>query len=257
MLFTAPHDTAEAETLIDLFERHTIDGCILTSTSAGDPRPARLQEAGVPFGAFGRPWGEEDAATHMWADIDGCVGTRLATQYLIDKGLGPVGFIGWPEGSGSGEDRRAGWHEAASAQPWFTDGLEEHVDDGVAQGVEAMSRLAARGVCAVVCTSDSLATGALDVLRRGDQTTLGHFVPVFGFDATPVARAIGLSSVAQPVDALAGALVCELISHLDKSVADRLNRDGRADTGFGEGHRLFAPTLEVRSSLAAPVTAEP
>ena len=249
VLFTASDDRSEVAALRDLVDRDSIDACILTSTTAGDPRPADLGAAGITFGAFGRPWGAEESASHLWADVDGRAGTRAATEHLIDRGYRRVGFIGWPEGPGVGEDRLQGWADAVGARLRVDDPVEWLVrsDDGIVQGSRAATELLRRGCDALVCTSDSFATGAFDVFRgRPDSDGV---LPIIGFDDTPVARAIGLSSITQPVEAAATLLVHRL-------VARATGADGAArlpttrDVGV-DGH-LLTPLLHLRTLQAAP-----
>ena len=86
--------------------------------------------------------------------------------------------------------------------------LGAEVEDTVAGGASGAALLALRGATAVVCSSDSLALGAMEKLREARPDA---FVPgqpagpdgraaIVGFDDTPVAAALGLSSVAQPVE---------------------------------------------------------
>jgi DNA-binding LacI/PurR family transcriptional regulator len=84
---------------------------------------------------------------------------------------------------------------------------------------------------AVVCCSDSLALGALQVARSTDPP-----VAVIGFDDTPVAQAVGLSSVSQPLAGAAASCMDLLAGRLD-------GRPKRA-----QSHLLLPPTLVVRQS---------
>lgn len=126
-----------------------------------DPRPGVLLAAGVPFVAFGRPWGQPDA-THAWVDINGASATAAATRALIEAGLAPVGWLGWPNGSGLGADRRSGWWDAVGADGVH---LEEAAEEGIAEGRDAMAALLERGARSVVCASDSLPSGAVLALQ--------------------------------------------------------------------------------------------
>ncbi|MFD0783891.1 substrate-binding domain-containing protein, partial [Micromonospora azadirachtae] len=63
---------------------------------------------------------------------------------------------------------------------------------------------------AVVCASDSLALGALQAVRASDPA-----VAVVGFDDTPVAAAVGLTSVSQPLGDAAARCVDLLTAVLD------------------------------------------
>jgi DNA-binding LacI/PurR family transcriptional regulator len=96
--------------------------------------------------------------------------------------------------------------------------------------------------------SDSLALGAMMAVNEAGQKKF----PVIGFDNTPVAQAVGLSSVEQQLDQVAAATL-ELL----------MGATGRRVLPHGEGavprlsaaqsHRLIAPKLVVRrSSHLAP-----
>jgi DNA-binding LacI/PurR family transcriptional regulator len=118
--------------------------------------------------------------------------------------------------------------------------LEIASEDVVPAGAEAMRRLetataAGGGVDAVVCTSDSLALGAL--------TVVGRSIPIIGYDNTPIAASLGFSSVEQPLDEVAAG-VLELLTgvHGGRVDPDAPVADPR--------HRLIAPRLVVRSGDA-------
>ncbi len=198
-LFSASDPESEIEALDDLFRGSAVDGAILTDTHTGDPRPAALTEAGMPFVAFGRPWDDLNA-THAWVDVDGRAGTRAATRHLLDRGYERIGYIGWPDGSGVGDDRRSGWADAMGGRHGD---LVARVEDGSGHGADAARELRERGAEAVVCASDSLALGALT--QFSDLPDPGS--RLVGFDNTPVAAALGLSSVGQPVVAVAQRMV--------------------------------------------------
>lgn len=225
-LFTASSLSDELSQLSQLKESNAIDACVLTDTRPGDPRPARLSALGLPFAAFGRPW--DDPSEHAWVDVDGRLGTMAAVRHLHSLGHERIGFIGWPD-AGIGEDRRAGWSEALGLSAREADRISIAVDDTVRNGAAAMRTLADRGVHAVVCASDSLALGALT-----EQRTSGQAPAIVGYDDTPVARAVGLSSVRQPVEDVAATildLVLRQVNHLPLETP----------------HVLLAPTLMPRT----------
>lgn len=244
-LFCADSDQGEITRYQDLLQTADLDGFVLTGTHYGDSRTQWLLDNGVPFAAFGRPWStSEDPSTssHAWVDIDGGAGTREATEMLLGRGHTHVGFIGWPEGSGAGDDRRSGWRSAmeaameAAERPAGTalDALSEETDDDVAAGSAAAQRLIDAGATALVCASDSLALGALGTLRQLRPDTPD--AAVVGFDDTPVAAAVGLSSVSQPVEEAAR----RIVSFLTQTLSDP------ADNAEPEQHVLLAPTLVQR-----------
>jgi DNA-binding LacI/PurR family transcriptional regulator len=230
MLYTAPDDEAEMSTYDELLASHELDGFVLTSTHHGDARTSWLAERDVRFVTFGRPWGAP--GSHPWVDVDGAAGTAEATRRLLNAGHERIAFIGWPAGSGVGDDRRSGWATALAAAGADPTGLDRATADGVAEGESAATALldSATPPTALVCASDSLALGALHAARE-----LGRSVAVTGFDDTPVARAVGLTSVSQPLAQAAASCVDLLVRLLD----------GQLD---GQPQVLLQPTLMIRQS---------
>ncbi len=230
-LFTAHDDEQEFGELESLASINAIDGCVLINTGSGDTRPERLLGLGCPFVAFGRPW-DALPGRHAWVDIEGASGTRAATEMLLERGHRNIAFLGWEAGSGTGDDRRAGWAAAMTGVVDHPERLDIGIrNDGVTAGAEAARELRARGATAVVCASDSLALGAFPSFAEPGQA----FVPVVGFDDTPVARALGVSSCAQPVEQAARFCIKTLITLLKKPDADP-----------SAHQRLLSPVLTVR-----------
>jgi DNA-binding LacI/PurR family transcriptional regulator len=233
MLFTATDPLDEIRQIARLHDGSDVDAFVLTSTRFGDPRTEWLIAEDIPFVTFGRPWGIDDIndPRHRWVDVDGRAGLRLATAQLLAEGARRVAYLGWPSSSGTGDDRRAGWREemrAASGLPESElDSLQLSVEDGVAQGREAMRDLIESGTPfdAVACASDSLGLGAM--------LMVGADIPVIGYDNTPVADAVGLSSVEQPLGEVA------------KGVLELLSDAPGAASGDSR-HRLVQPRLMLR-----------
>jgi DNA-binding LacI/PurR family transcriptional regulator len=212
VLYTAEDDAGEIAAYDELLASHDLDAFVLTSTHHGDPRTSWLAERDVPFVTFGRPWGDrfgDRPPGHPWVDVDGRAGTAEATAHLLAAGHRRVGFLGWPRCPGVGDDRRAGWEQTLIAAGIDPTGLETSTEDQVADGVRAARQLLARPdpPTALVCVSDSLALGAM-------QGAPG--VPVIGFDDTPVAHAVGLTSVSQPLSEAAAECMRLLVDLLDR-----------------------------------------
>lgn len=227
LLYTARDDDHEIATYDDLLGAYDLDAFVLTGTKHGDPRTAWLAEREVPFVTFGRPWDAPQA--HPWVDVDGAAGTAQATRRLLDTGHRRIAFLGWPAGSGVGDDRRAGWCSTLAAAGLDGAALDRETEDGIAHGERGMRDLLAHDgpPTAVVCASDSLALGALQAVRGAAAP-----VAVIGFDDTPVAAAVGLTSLSQPL-ALAAARCVELLTGL---------LDGQPT----DPHVLLTPTLVLR-----------
>lgn len=238
IVFSSPNDEAEIAQIDELRTENNVDGFLLTSTNHGDRRADWLTENKVPFVAFGRPWGCVDAAgtrPHDWVDVDGSAGTREATELLLSRGCRRIAFLGWPVGSGAGDDRRDGW-AAALRDAGVDTRLEEHCRDGVDFGHEAAVRLLAAGADGIVCASDSLAIGALVALRAANPQLAENIV---GFDDTPVAAAVGLTSVNQPIERAAERMIDLLIHRIEHPEAPREQSP----------EQLLPPTLKERTPL--------
>ena len=240
LLFTGGSD--ELEAYADLLEGSDLDGMVLTDTHHDDPRPAWLADRGVPFSVFGRPWGTdwESGPTHAWVDVDSAIGVGAAVRHLVSRGHERIGFVGWPRGSGIGDDRRNGWATAldvtvpGGSALARSRGWDVEVLDGVELGRSAATELlaATEAPTAVVCASDSLALG---VSLATDAT--GSRLAVVGYDDTPVAAALGLTSVAQPIAEAARACIDLVLAQLSPD-----------DASNGPQSLLLAPRLVVRSS---------
>jgi DNA-binding LacI/PurR family transcriptional regulator len=250
MLFTANDPDDEIRQVRKLRDGADVDGFILTSTFYGDPRTEWLIENDVPFVTFGRPWGIDDMndPRHLWVDVDGWSGLHEATTHLLGDGLAHVAYLGWPSPSGTGDDRRRGWREAMTGSG-LTEGEIERLDlraeDGVSQGRDAVAALVASGVRvdAVVCASDSLAIGAIVAL--GSLSGSDGQIPVIGYDNTPVASAIGLSSIEQPLDEVAAGALELLLGSSGSGIV------GWTDDSPEPRHRLVTPRLVLRDRVPA------
>ncbi len=235
-LYAARSPNEEIDRMGELVDGGEIDAVVITGTFHGDPRTRWLVDRGVPFVSFGRPWGDDDVddPAHLWVDVDGAAGTSAATAHALAHAGPRVGFLGWPAGSGTGDDRERGWRErlgGAERMPRLA--AQESVGAGRAVVAELL-----RGddeIDALVCVSDSLAIGAHLAASAAGRSEL----PVYGFDNTPAVEALGLSSVEQLPEKVATG-VLELLMGPTGAVVDP--RETRA----GSAHVLVEPRLVVR-----------
>lgn len=239
LLYAARTPDEEIDRIGDLVDGGEIDAVVLTGTSREDTRTAWLQARAVPFVAFGRPWrsGDGTRPAHAWADVDGAAGTRAATRHLLGAAGTRIAFLGWPEGSGTGDDRARGWLEAmaeagAEGPRWHT---EESL--GLARELTAAALAEDPDVDGIVCVSDSLAIGA-----HLAATGLGRpELPVVGFDNTPAAEALGLSSVEQLPEQVAAGVLDLLMGPTGSAVLHGGPQDDPA-------YVLVEPRLVVRAA---------
>jgi DNA-binding LacI/PurR family transcriptional regulator len=238
LLYTAASDADEIGAYAELLNDYTLDAFVLTGTHTGDERSSWLRQRHVPFVTFGRPWGGPD--DHPWVDVDGAAGERAATAHLIAAGHRRIAFLGWPEGSGVGDDRRDGWAAACQDAGVATDGLRLQLPDDSAAARAACAALLQRPEppTAFACVSDTIALGAwAELTARG--LVPGRDVGVTGFDDTAATAVVGLTSVAQPLDGVADAC----IDVIDTLLADPKKR---TTTTAALRHVLLEPRLVVR-----------
>ncbi|MFE7844302.1 LacI family DNA-binding transcriptional regulator [Microbacterium sp. NPDC057407] len=236
-LYAARTPTEEIAKMGELSDGGEIDAVVITGTFHGDPRTRWLAERGIPFVAFGRPWGDDDveAPAHLWVDVDGAAGTRAATEHLLSLAGPRLAFLGWPSGSGTGDDRERGWVEAMAAAD--ASGPRYVCEESVGQARALVGGILAAGpdIDGIVCVSDSLAIGAHLAATEAGR---GDF-PVVGFDNTPPAEALGISSVEQLPEQVAAGVLELLMGPSGSVIAPR-----RAEAGAA--HVLVTPRLVVR-----------
>ncbi|HET9893442.1 MAG TPA: substrate-binding domain-containing protein [Streptosporangiaceae bacterium] len=242
LVYTAGNDDAEIGTYESLLSEYDLDGLVLTGTHIGDKRTAWLADQDVPFVTFGRPWGTavgHAAAGHSWVDVDGASGVLAASRHLIGRGYRRIAFLGWPEGSGVGDDRRSGWETACREAALPADGLAVRVENSLAAGRAACAGLLASKTPpdAFVCVSDLIALGAWSLLTTRALVS-GSRPAVVGFDDSAAAAAAGLSSVAQPLAEVANACL-DCLQKLQKGPRAREDAPDMV---------LLEPRLIVRSS---------
>lgn len=223
----------------DMWAGRLVDAFIVADTHHGDPRPPWLEQRDIPYASFGRVW--DDPTFTRWVDVDGAAGTRAAVEHCLASGYRTVAYLGWPQGSVVGDDRRSGWDSACGAAGPDARGPEAEADQDLDAAIAAAGPLVdqlAPGD-AVVCASDELALGVHQVLvRRGLE--LGREVGVVGFDGSEIADMHHLTSVAQPFDAVA-----------DESL--RLVRAALHGAAAPAGGSLLEPTLRhARSTRRHP-----
>jgi len=236
LLFTPHRGQSEADSYREIVRRGAVDGFIVSSTVHDDERVQVLLDAAIPVVSFGRT---DLADLHSWVDVDGRAGTRAAMEHLVGQGHRRLALVAWPEGSISGDERAAGFHEGLEEA-----GLEidtRHLvraENDLESGREAASRLLDLDPAptAIVTVQDVLAAGVMAELNaRGMRG--GKDVAVTGFDDSPPAiySTPSITSVRQPIEAI-GRRVVEFLMH-DLEGADGVPRSA-----------LVEPELVIRES---------
>ena len=220
----------------ELLRSAAVDAFIVTDTYRGNPQAAWLDRRGVPFVAFGRPWGDPHGR-HPWVDVDGRAGVMLTVDHLVERGHERIAWVGWQKNSYIGEDRRSGWADRMHEHGLSTTRLSARGDDTLDFGRRAAHALLDNEhPTAFACVSDTVAMGVLRALHeRGLEA--GKELAVVGFDDSLAAQVStpALSSVRQPLEQVA----VEIVRYL----GDLLGHRQITDPGC-----TLAPTLAVRAS---------
>ncbi len=222
----------------DLVNANRVDGFVLSDVVYDDPRVARLLDMKVPFAAYGKA---NDAWDVAYVDVDGQRGIQAAVEHLVANGHERIGLISWPQGSRIGDLRTRGYLEAmALARLPVRDAWIAHSSNTLDDGSAAAQRILSSKPrpTAIVCANDVMAFG---VKRYVEALGLevGIDVAIVGYDDTPVAELIGLSSIRQPIALIANKVVELLLGEIARQpAADR--------------HLTLDPLLIVRASSRSP-----
>jgi LacI family transcriptional regulator len=200
MLFAVDDAESEAATCVRLVRTGSVEGVVLYNLVPGDPRPPALMEAGVPFVCFGQF--SEDADATGWVDVDNAAGVGAVVDHLAECGHRRIGFLGFPEGHRVGDDRAGGWVTAMDRHGLLAGShrLDVRGEDTWVSGARMARGLFDRADAptALIGASDTLAAGALQAVRDLGLTP-GEDVALVGYDDTPSAEVLDLSSVRQPL----------------------------------------------------------
>jgi DNA-binding LacI/PurR family transcriptional regulator len=217
-----------------------VEGAILVGLPAGDRIASQLASRGVPLVVVGTA--TDPAISNV--DCDNRGGGRQATAHLVGLGRRRVAAIMGPLRLGAAMERLEGYRDALRAADIELDPrLEIEGDFSSQSGNEAAARLLERApdIDGVFAANDLMAAAAMKVFLDAGRR-VPEDVAVVGFDDSMVAQMTRprLSSVRQPIDAMGREMAHVLVGLI--SDPDRTPR-----------HVMFATTLVVRESSAAPV----
>lgn len=237
VLTFAPAASHQVESYTDLIRTSRVDGFVLSDTTYDDPRIRSLQELRIPFACFGRASAGWD---FPYADDDGHRGVGLVVEHLLAQGHTQIAMLGWPEGTVVGDIRVQGYRDALAAA-----GLEAHpgwlarTPNDVAHAARAAESILGHRPrpTAIVCATDIMSLGVRAYLEDAG-LRLGADVAVASYDDTPIAAALGLTSVHQQIETIA------------RAVTDLLLGEIRGNPAV-QAHVLVEPTLVVRASTSA------
>ncbi|MEU4347865.1 LacI family DNA-binding transcriptional regulator [Streptomyces sp. NPDC023838] len=205
---------AEREQIVGYLRQGSADGALIVSAHGEDPLPALVAEAGLPAVLFARP-ARPVPLSHV--DLAHADGGRLAAEHLLARGCRRIATITGPLDVPAGQDRLTGFRDAMARRghPYVP-----IVEGRFTQrsGEEAMARLLAEhpDLDGVFVGNDVMARGACQVLGEHGRR-IPDDVAVVGFDDSAAATSgrLGLTTVRQPVEAMAAEMARLLQEHIE------------------------------------------
>jgi DNA-binding LacI/PurR family transcriptional regulator len=257
----------------ELAKSGRVDGIIVADIKPEDERISLLQSLDIPFVAFGRTADYENLYYPL-VDVDSSAGIRTVIDYLVGKGHRRIAYLSGPLNTSYSLYRYGGYFE----------GLKNHglpVDERLviadlqeqSNSAEAVAHLlsldgdnngpvdgpSSMRPTAIVTSNDQLALQVIQELReRGiavgsDSGAGADAIAVTGFDDLPFAAYIStpLTTVRQPIAALAELLLDLLVSIIKSRAESKKKGSPAAGTGAAEQGRHFG--AGSRQNLSVPV----
>jgi DNA-binding LacI/PurR family transcriptional regulator len=172
------------------FQARQVDGIIVSSSRVGGQYAGLLQETGIPIVLI-NTHAEGDNMHMVYHDDYG--GTTNLVEHLLDAGHECIAFLGNQRGAKVMHDRYRAWHDTLTRAGRRTDmvcyGPNGRLEGG-AQGAHDLVTLMAdrwgKAPDALVCYNDTMAIGAISVLRE-QGLRIPDDIAVTGFDDVDVA----------------------------------------------------------------------
>ncbi|MGW0080144.1 LacI family DNA-binding transcriptional regulator [Streptomyces sp. NPDC003393] len=174
----------EVETYRRLAADRRVDGVFLTDLRVDDPRPALVDELGLPAVAVGAVAAGSDLAT---VNLDDRPAVRHAVQHLVELGHRDIAYVTGPEEFVHARRRRQAWADAL-ADAGLPIGTLLSGGFTAAGGAQATRALLARPhpPTAIVYGNDLSATAGMAVAQDAG-LRLPDDLSVVGFDDVPLA----------------------------------------------------------------------
>jgi len=228
----SPHDGTNAYEQLNNTNR--VDGFVISDVVYDDRRVRRLLEMKAPFAAYGKSGDEWD---FPYVDVDGRRGIQLAVEHLLSKGHERIGLISYPQGSRIGDSRTEGYMVAMQEaglpirEEWVA-----HTHNTLEYAVNAAQQILSSRPrpTAIVCANDAMAFGVKHYVESIG-LEIGTDVALTGYDDTPVAELLGLTSLRQPIALIASNVVDLLLAEINHQRPE-------------EHQIVLEPTLIVRAS---------
>lgn len=190
-----------------------VAGAIISPSEADAPEISELIDQGTCVVAFDRDVADRRADAVLAANTEGA---RVGTAHLVSTGRRRVGYVSGPLRVETAAERLKGY-EAAMAEARLAP-LVAYGDFRFEGGSRATLELLEKGATALLVANNLMAVGALHAIKAAG-LRVGDDISIVSIDDPPWAGLTDppLTTLAQPVRAMADAAVEMLLGRLDGS----------------------------------------
>ncbi|MBB3259275.1 LacI family transcriptional regulator [Paraburkholderia bannensis] len=195
-----------------------LDGLIFATATLDSPVVAEMQRRGVPLVLVVRS--VDDVAVDT-VEIDNVHAGAVAAEHLYQLGHRKIGFIMGPSNTSTSRDRARGALDWLKEIGVSSDSLSVVWTDYTSEaGYSSTMAMLGKSepVTAIVAGNDTIALGVLEAANRRGIRVPGE-LSIIGFDDMPLAGSplIGLTSIRQPVEAMARTAAHRLVERIRAS----------------------------------------
>jgi len=224
-------EDGELKILKDLVNSRWVDGMILTTAREDDRCIEYLNKVNMPFVVIGKV---DDGVEAYTVDNDNTAAMYDATKYMMEKGHRRICFIGGSLEFRVNKERLLGYKNAMKDSGIeINDNMVYTFEDSEICGKQGMEKFLKYFIPdAIVTTDDLIAYGAC----QHGYDTIGEYVPVVGFNNTPV------SVYRHPQFSTVEIFADKLGHHSAKTLIDLLEGNEIAEKHFNVETKFFDRT---------------
>ena len=202
VLGSSDHNPSREERYLDLFEKQRVSGLLIAPLAGVTPRITQMHKRDQPVVLFDP---NVDPASFCSVVLDGGAAGRQATQHLVDRGRKRLAFVGGPRYQV--QDRIVGFEEVVAERDDVTADYFETTDQTFEEGRRIGEDLVRMDRAArpdgIFAANDAIAFGILQTIQTTDALSIPRDMSLVGYDDIDYASSFGLTTIRQPLRALA------------------------------------------------------
>lgn len=236
VLGSSDHNQVREERYLELFEKQRVGGLLIAPLAGVSRHIAQLRKRDLPLVIF-----DPNADPELYCSVvlDGVAAGRLAAEHLIDRGRRRLAFVGGPRYQV--QDRREGFTEVIASRGGTTlelyDTADQTIEEGRRVGAQLVQLAPDVRPDGVFAANDSIAFGILQAVMNDSQIRIPEDLSLIGYDDIDYASSVRLTTIRQPLDALA--------THALRLLREEIEE---GPTSHTHERLLLAPELIVRET---------